>query len=156
MFPEIQRYFRVAKTALNLCTSKFLLRRFWSKTKTTFEGESLCKASISVTPSDYGIRKISDSRIFFWVSSEHIMWLSSDLSLIRVEWFSSRDLYQTPLFRELFKQVEFSSRFFSGAKQSFSEGRARIYISMATDLRQMTAALMTTLVYLKKTSVSND
>ena len=30
-FPEIQTYFRVAKTALDLCTSKFLLRRFWSK-----------------------------------------------------------------------------------------------------------------------------
>ena len=78
------------------------------------------------------------------------MWLSSDLSLIRVEGFSSRDLYQTPLFRELFKPAEFSSRFSSGAKQSSSEGRVRIYISMATDLRQMTAALMTTLVYLKK------
>ena len=30
-FPEIQTYFRVAKTGLDLCTSKFLHRRFWSK-----------------------------------------------------------------------------------------------------------------------------
>ena len=29
-FPEIQEYFRF-ETALDLCTSKFLLRRFWSK-----------------------------------------------------------------------------------------------------------------------------
>ena len=64
-FPEIQTYFRVAKTVLDFCTRKFLFRRFESKTKTNFEGETLYRAPMSVTPSDYRIRKISDSRIFF-------------------------------------------------------------------------------------------
>ena len=61
--------------------SSFSFAAFDSKTKTNFEGETLYRAPISVTPSDFRIRKISDSKIFFWVSLEHIKWPSSDLFL---------------------------------------------------------------------------
>ena len=105
---------------------------FDPKTKTNFEGETLYRAPISVTPSDSRIRKISDSRIFFWASSEHIMWPGSDLSLIRAEWFCSRDLHQTPLVREIFKPAEFGSRFSSGAKQSSYKGRSKLHISRSS------------------------
>ena len=83
---------------------------FDPKTKTNFEGETLYRAPTSV--------KISDSRIFLGVSSEHIMWSISDLSLIQAEWFSSRDVCLFPLVRELFNPAEFGSRFSSGAKRS--------------------------------------
>ena len=65
---------------------------FDPKTKTNFEVDTLYRAPISVTPSDSRMRKISDSRIFFWVSSDHNMWPSNDLSLIWDAWLSSRDL----------------------------------------------------------------
>ena len=61
--------------------SSFSFAAFDLKTKTNFEGETLYRAPISVTPSDFRMRKISDSKIFFWVSSEHTKWPSSDLSL---------------------------------------------------------------------------
>ena len=48
---------------------------FDPNTKTNLEGEILYRAPTSV--------KISDSKIFLGVSSEHIMWLISDLSLIQ-------------------------------------------------------------------------
>ena len=112
-FPVIQTYFRVAV--------------FDPKTKTNFEGETLYRAPISVTASDSRIRKISDSRIYFWVSSEHIMWPSStDLSLILAEWFSSRDLCHAPLVHELFNPAEFGTKFSSGAKQSSSDGMTKL------------------------------
>ena len=69
---------------------------FDPKIRTNFEGETLYRAPISVTPSDSRIRKMSDSRIFFWVSSEHTKCPSNDLSLTWAEWDSSGDLCQTP------------------------------------------------------------
>ena len=83
---------------------------------------------ISVTPSDSRIQKLVDSRIFFSISSEQIIWISSDLFLIRGEWFSSVELSQTPLVCELLKQTDFSSRFSSGVKQSSSEGSTKLHI----------------------------
>ena len=112
----------------------FSLAVFDPKTKTNFEGETLYRAPISVTPSDSGVRKISDSRIFLWVSSEHTKWPSNDFSLIRAECHSSRDLRQTPLVRELFKPAEFGSRFSSGARlQSSSKGRIKLKIPFFSD-----------------------
>ena len=99
------------------------------KTKTNFEGETLYRALISVTPSDSRIRKISDSRIFLWVSSEHTKWPSSDFSLTWAECDSSRDLCQTTPVCELFKPAEFGSRFSSEARtQSSSEWRKKLNI----------------------------
>ena len=46
-----------------------------------FWGGTLCGAPISVAPSDSGVRGISDSRIFFWVSSERIKWPGNYFSL---------------------------------------------------------------------------
>ena len=106
---------------------------FDPKTKTNFEGETLYRAPISVTPSNSRIRKISDSRTFLWVSSEHTKWPSNDFSLIRAECHSSRDLRQTPLVRELFKPAEFGSRFSSGARlQSSSKGNTKLSILFLT------------------------
>ena len=108
--------------------SSFSFAAFDPKTKTNSEGETLYRAPISVTPSDFRIRKISDSKIFFWVSLEHIKWPSSDLSLTWAEWASSRDLFQTPPVREFTKPAEFGSRFSSGARtESSSEGRIKSY-----------------------------
>lgn len=73
---------------------------------------------------------MADSRIFFSISSEQIIWISSDLFLIRGEWFSSVDLGQTPLVCELLKQTDFGSRFSSGVKQSSSEGSTKLHISI--------------------------
>ena len=70
-FTKIKTDFLIAKTALDLCTLKFFLRRFLSKGQKKFEGETLYRAPISVTPSDSEMRKISDPRVFLWVSSEH-------------------------------------------------------------------------------------
>ena len=107
---------------------------FDPKTKTNFEGEILYRAPISVTLSDSRIQKITDSRIFLWVSSEHTKWPSNDFSLIRAECHSSRDLRQTPLVRELFKPAEFGSRFSSGARlQSSSKGRIKLKIPFFSD-----------------------
>ena len=89
----------------------------------------MCRTPISITPSDSRIRKRSDSRIFFWASSEHIIWSSSKISLIWAEWFSSRDLCQTPLVREPIKPAEFGSRFSSGGNQFSKEGSSKSYIS---------------------------
>ena len=47
----------------------FSLAFFDRKTKTNCEGETLYRAPVSVTPSGSRMRKISSSRIFFWVSS---------------------------------------------------------------------------------------
>ena len=59
------------------------------------------------------------------------MWQSNDLSLIWAAWLSSRDLWQTPPVRELFKPAEFGSRFLSGAKaQSSWEGWIKLNISL--------------------------
>ena len=136
--------------------ASFYFAVFDPSTKTNFEGETLYKARISVTASDFRIWKISDSRIFFWVSSEHIMWPSNDLRLIRAEWFSSRDLCQTPLIRELFKPSEFGSMEPNNlplkvASYIFDEG---IYISlhpsMAAKLRLGIAASKSALVHLKR------
>ena len=102
---------------------------FDPKTKENFEGETLCRAHTSVIPSDSRIRKTSDSRIFFGVSSEHTKWPNNDVSLIWAECDSSRDLYQTPLVRELFKPAEFGSRFSSGVSlQSSSKRRIKLNI----------------------------
>ena len=119
-FPEIQgRWNGIGSLYLQASPSPSLI----------FEGETLYRAPIPVTPSDSRWRQISGSRIFFWVSSEHIMWPNSDLSLIRAAWFSSKDLCQTPLPRELFKSADFGSRFSSGLKsQSSSEGRIKLNI----------------------------
>ena len=106
-FPEIQTYFRVAKTALDLCTSKFLLCRFWSKNQNKLWRRNFVQSTYLVIVSDWRIRKISDSWIFGGVSSELIMWSSNDLSLIRADWFSFRGLWQTPIVLELFKPAEF-------------------------------------------------
>ena len=109
--------------------SSFSFAAFNPKTKTNFEGETLFKAPISVTPSDSRMRKISNSRIFLWVSSEHIKWPSSDFSLTEAECDSSRDLCQTLPVRELFKRAEFGSRLSSGVRtQSSSEGRTKLNI----------------------------
>ena len=106
--------------------SSFSFAAFDLKTKINFEGETLYRAPISVTHSDLRIRKISDSKIFFWISSEHTKWPSSDLSLTWAEWASSRDLFQTPPVRELAKPAQFGSRLSSGARmESSSEGRLK-------------------------------
>ena len=110
-------------------TSSFSFAAFDPKTKTNFQGETLYRAPIYVTPSDFRMRKISDFRIFLWVSSEHIKWPSHDFSLTWAECDSSRDLWQTPPVRELFKPAEFGSRFSSGSRtQSSSEGRTKLNI----------------------------
>ena len=107
---------------------------FDPKTKTNFEGETLYRARISVTPSDSRIRKKVDSRIFLWVSSEHTKWPSNDFFLIWAECDSSRDLHQTSLVRKLVKSAEFGSRFFSEARlQSSSKGRIKLKISFLSD-----------------------
>ena len=104
------------------------------KTKTNFEGETLYRAPISVTSSDSRIRKIFESRSFFWVSSEHTKWPSNDFSLMWAECNSSRDLCQAPLVRELFKPARFGSRFSSGARlQSSSKGRLKLKIPFHSD-----------------------
>ena len=100
------------------------------KTKTNFAGETLYRAPISVTRSDSRMRKISDSRIILWVSSEHTKWPSNDFSLTWADCDSSRDLCQTPPVRELFKPAEFGSRFSSEDRtQSSSEGRIKLNIA---------------------------
>ena len=105
----------------------FYFVAFDLKAKTNFEGETLYKAPISATPSDSRVEKISDSRIFLWVSSQHTKWPSSDFSLIWAECDSSRDLCQALIVRELFKPAEFGSRFSTGAGlQSSSEERMRL------------------------------
>ena len=110
-------------------SSSFSFAAFHPKNKINFEGETLYRASISVTPSDSRMRKISDSRIFLWVSSENIKWSSSDFSWTWAECDSSRDLCQTSPVRELFKSAEFGSRFSSGARtQSSSERRTKLNI----------------------------
>ena len=107
----------------------FSFPAFDLKAKTNFEWETLYRSPISVVPSDSKVGKISDSRIFLWVSSKHTKWPSSDFSLIWAECNSSRDLYQTPLVCELFKPVEFASRFSTVARlQSFSEERKGLNI----------------------------
>ena len=107
---------------------------FDPKTKTNFQGEVLYRAPFSVTPSDSRIRKISDSRMFRWVSSEHTKWPRNDFSLIWAECDSSRDLCQTPVVRELFKPAEFGSIFSSGARlQSSSKGRIKLKIPFLSD-----------------------
>ena len=58
--------------------SSFSFAAFDPKTKTNFEEETLYREPISVTPSDSRMWKIPGSRIFLWVSSEHIKWPSSD------------------------------------------------------------------------------
>ena len=90
-------------------TASFSFAVYDSNTKTNSEGETLYKVPISV--------KRSDSRIYFWVSSEQIMWPISNLSLNQADWFSFRDLCVTLLVCELFNLAEFGSRFFSGARQ---------------------------------------
>ena len=50
------------------------------RAKTNFEGETLYRAAISVSPSDSGMREISDSRSFLWVSSERTKWPGNDFS----------------------------------------------------------------------------
>ena len=96
---------------ISVCSS-FSYAAFDPKTKTNFNGETLYRAPISVTPSDFRIRKISDSKIFFWVSSENIKRASSDISLTWAEWASSRDLFQTPSVHEFTKPAELGSRLF--------------------------------------------
>ena len=119
---------------------------FDPKTKTNFEGETLYRAPTSV--------KISDSRIFLGVSSEHIMWPISDFSLIQAEWFSSRDFCLTPLVHELFNPAEFGSRFFSGAQQSsFASTNNVIYYPRyqgLLNLRQVSVIIKVALVSLKQ------
>ena len=61
--------------------SSFSFAVFDPITKTNFEGETLYRAPIFMTPTDSRMRKISNSRIFLWVSSEHTKWPSSDFSL---------------------------------------------------------------------------
>ena len=102
--------------SVELYAWSFSFAVFDPKSNSNFEGDTLYKAPISVTPSDCRIRKISDSRIFFSVSSEHTMWPSNDLSLIWIAWCSSRDLCQTTPVCELFKPAKFGSRFFPGAR----------------------------------------
>ena len=109
-FPEIQNTSELLKRHWISVPASFSFDVFDPKTKTNFEEETLYRAPTSV--------KISDPRIFLGVSSEHIMWSISDLSLIQAEWFSSRDLCLTPLVYELFNPAEFGSRFSSGAKKS--------------------------------------
>ena len=89
---------------------------FYPKAKTNFEGDTLYRAPISVTPSDSGLWKISDSRIFLWVSSEHTKWPSNDFSLIWAEGDSYMDLCQAPVVCKLFKPQEFGWEFSSGAR----------------------------------------
>ena len=86
---EIKADFWIAKTALDLSTLKFLLRRFWSK-----DQNKLCTEHLSVTPSDSRIRKMSDSRIFLWASPEHTKWPSNDFFLIWAECDFSKNLCQ--------------------------------------------------------------
>ena len=82
-FTEIQTGFWIAKTALDVCTFKFLPRRFWSRQGSI---QTLCRAPISVAPSDSRVRKMSDSRIFLWFCCECTIWPGSDLSLAWAEW----------------------------------------------------------------------
>ena len=90
---------------------------------------NLYRAPVSVTPSDSRMWKISDSRILFWVSSEHTKCPSSDLSLIWAERDSFRDLCQIRPVRELFKPAEFGPRFSSGdGIHSSSKGRKMLNI----------------------------
>ena len=108
--------------------ASFSFAVFGPTTKTNFERQTLHRV-IPVTQLPPQILEYGNIRILepFWVSSEHIMWPNRDLSLIWAEWFSSRDLFQTPLVRKLFKPVEFRSRFSSGFKaQSSSEGRIKL------------------------------
>ena len=99
------------------------------KIRINFEGETFYRAPISFTSSGSRIRKISDSRIFFWIFSEHSKCPNNDLSLTWAEWNSSRDLCQTSPVRELFKPVEFGSRSSSGVElHSSSKGRKKLNI----------------------------
>ena len=137
-FPFLRGSIRVRKlSSISESPKRHWISVTWSfsfavsdpKIKTSFEGETLYRAPISVIPSDSRMPEISYSRIFFWVSSEHIKWPSSDLSLIWAEWDSSRDLCQTPPARELFNTAEFGSKISSGVElHSSSERRKKLNI----------------------------
>ena len=100
-----------------------------SMLRVALEEDTLCKARTAcrlayVTPSDFGVRRISDSRIFLWVSCERTKWPGNDFSLVWAECGSSRGLCQATLVRGLYKSVGFGSRFSSGGRlQSSSKGR---------------------------------
>ena len=100
--------------------ASFSFVAFDPKNKTNFERQTLYRAPIPVTPSDSRIRKYPILELFLWA-----YYLTKQRSLLNLRrWFSSRDLCKTPLVRELFKPVEFGSRFSSGFKaQSSSEER---------------------------------
>ena len=68
-FLEIEAYFRITKTALDLCTCKFLLRRFWSKS--TYLSHSLVRC-ICITA--YGCSLL---KIVFWLAFSSFLWGSN-------------------------------------------------------------------------------
>ena len=109
-FPEIQAYFKF-ETALDLCTSKFLLRRFWSKDQNKLWRRNFVQSTY--LSHCLRLKNTENIRVlnFFWGggSSELIMWSSNDLSLIRADWFSFRGLCQTPIVLELLKPAEFGN-----------------------------------------------
>ena len=162
LFPEIQTYFRVAKTASVPASFSFAV--FDPKIKTNFQGETLYRAPISVTLSDSRIRKISDSRIFFWASSEHITWPSSDFSLTEQSDFPPGTCAkQTPLVLELFKPEEFLSQDSTQEQNSYPLKVSRKYtfpqiafphfntiLSRAADLQQVIVTHSMAFVCLKK------
>ena len=89
------------------------------RANTNFEEETLYRAAISVAPSDSRVWKISDSRIFLCISSEYTKWPGIDFSLTSAE---------------LFKPVEFGSRFSSGAgAQSFFDGGIGLSVPFLID-----------------------
>ena len=130
-FPEIKTDFWIAKTALDLCTLKFLLRRLWSKDQNKLWRRNFVQSTYLWLPKipEYGKYPILESffgpplstlsgqaKIFFNLSR---MWLHQRLVPVR----------------ELFKPAEFGSRYSSGTRaQSSPEGiklnRVRIKLNI--------------------------
>ena len=93
-FPKIKTDFWIAKTALDLCTLKFLLRRFWSKDQNKLWRRNFVQSTYLWLPKipEYGKYPILQS--FFGLPCEHTKWPSNDFFLIWAECDSSKDLCQ--------------------------------------------------------------
>ena len=63
-----------------------------------------------MTPLDSGMWKISDSRIFLWVSSEHTKWPSNDLTQIALFFFFSEAVYQRCSVKKVFLEISENSQ----------------------------------------------
>ena len=123
MFAEIKACFRTTKTV----PESFSFAVFDPETKTNFEGESMYRTPIPVTPSDSRIRKISDSKILGFLRGQYVakQWFPLNLSSVTL----IQRLVPNSSCSRVLQASGFGSWFSSGAKtQSSSEGRIKLNI----------------------------